>query len=70
MTLSNWIGIGVTAIILIVGFSLYIHFRRKFKKMDGFEGIVVERGERPRRADFSLSTEEINKLEKELAKKK
>ena len=40
MTLLNWIGIGLTAVILIVGIILRIRWRKKVKDLDGFCGIV------------------------------
>jgi len=45
-------------VILILGISIFLAYRRKFKKMDGFEGIVTERGKRSRRQDFDWSKEE------------
>jgi hypothetical protein len=57
MTLSNWIGLAVVAVILIVSISLLIHYKRKFKRMDGFEGIVTERGEDKSRASFDWEAE-------------
>ena len=51
MTLSNWIGIIIMVAILITGISVYFRFKRKFEKMDGFEGIITERGKHPRRVD-------------------
>ena len=67
MTLTNWIGIALAAAILTTGILLYRYFHNKFKDMDGFEGIVTERGKR-RRVDFNWEAE-IERLEKELAEK-
>ena len=44
MTLSNWLGILATVLIIAAGVSLNIYFRRKFTQIDGFDGIVTERG--------------------------
>ena len=70
MTLSNWIGLAIMAAIIIIGLSAYLYFRRKFVKMDGFEGIIAERGKAPRRADFDWAKKDILSLEQELSDKK
>lgn len=62
MTLSNWIGIVIMAVIVITGIIIYCYFRRKFEKMDGFEGFVTERGKRPRREDYNWEKTEIKFL--------
>lgn len=69
MTLSNWLGIGVMAIIIITGITVYLIYRRKFERMDGFEGFVSENGKRPRREDFDWMKAEQERLEKELKEK-
>ena len=70
MTLSNWIGIAVAVVIVIIGTALLVHFRKKFKSMDGFEGVITERGKRPRREDFNWMREEEKSFKKELYGKK
>lgn len=42
MTLTNWIGIALGAVIIIIGSVLLVYFRRKFKNLEGFEGIITE----------------------------
>ena len=61
----SWLGIAIGAVILFGGIFLYIWFRRKFERMDGFEGIVSERSKHPRRPDFDWENEEINYSDKE-----
>ena len=58
MTLSNWIELAVAVVILIAGISLYVHFRRKFKSMDGFEGIMTERSDGRYRETQDMETEQ------------
>ena len=65
MTLINWLGLALTAVILAVSIALHFYYRRKFSKLDGFGGIVNERGETPRRADFNWEKAEAIRLEKE-----
>ena len=65
MTFINWLGIALGVVILIAGISLYIHFRRKFERTDGFEGFVTERRKRPRRADFDWEQVETEHMVKE-----
>ena len=66
MTLSNWIGLGIMAVILAAGITIYFAYRRYFKNMDGFNGFVTERGGRPRRADFDWAKAELRRLDQEL----
>ena len=61
MTLSNWLELALLCIILVTGFSLLRYCRHKYKKMNGFEGIVTERGAAPRRIDPNLE-EELRRL--------
>ena len=66
MTLVNWIITAVLAFVIIAGIVLFCLFRRKFVKMDGFEGIITEQGsKRPRREDFGWCRAEIERLKKE-----
>ena len=65
MNTINWLLVALGAIIIVTGILLYRWFRRKFVKMDGFEGFVEERGSFPRRKDFDWVKSDINRLEKE-----
>ena len=49
MTLSNWLGLALLAVIITVGLLLYFYYKRKFIALEGFEGIIIERGASPRR---------------------
>ena len=40
MTLTNWISIGVTAVIFIAGIILWLYYKKKLKDLDGFIGIL------------------------------
>jgi len=62
MDLSNWAEIAVGIAILTVGILLLIYFRRKFRRLNGFEGIVTERGKLVRRTDPDWK-EELDRLE-------
>ena len=62
MTLSNWIELAAGLVILIAGISSLVHFRLKFRRMDGFEGVISERGQTPRRAGPGWG-EELKHLE-------
>lgn len=42
MTITNWIGIGITILILIVGGILYAYFRKRLNDIDGFEGFETD----------------------------
>ena len=68
MSLSNWLGIALMAVILIVGISLYLYYRHKFRNLEGFEGIITERGKPLRRIDPNWIAD-LKHLE-ELAKKR
>ena len=57
MTLINWFGLGLTAVILAVCIPLYIHFRRKVTEMEGFQGFVTEQGKRRRPVDWIAEAE-------------
>jgi len=65
MTSSNWIGLVLTAVIIIAGTSIYLYFRQKFSRMDGVEGFIIERGKPLRRMVFDWNAE-FERLEKEL----
>ena len=62
MTLSNWIELALLAVIIAAGSVLYVYFKRKLYDMDGFEGIVIERGKSPRRLKLDAK-DECEKLE-------
>jgi len=66
MTLSNGLGLALMAAILGTGISLYMHFRRKFRAMNGFHGIVTQRSDGDYRETPDRETE-LKRL-KELAK--
>ena len=66
MAISNWIEVIVGAVILITGISLYLHFRRKFRDMDGFEGITTESKEGGYREEEPDAETELNQLEEQL----
>ena len=71
MAISNWIELLVGAVILITGIFLYIHFRRKFRDMDGFEGITtegLEGGYREEEPDMETELKQLEEQLKELAK--
>ena len=67
MTLFNWLGLALTAIIIAVSIALHLYFRNKFYQLGGVEGFVAERGKLPRRADFDWEKAEVERLERELA---
>ncbi|MCL2654875.1 MAG: hypothetical protein FWD65_04145 [Coriobacteriia bacterium] len=69
MSLSNWIELGVVGAILVIGLLLLFYFRHKFQSLDGFEGIVTEKNQSPRRADINLA-EELELLEKTIKEKR
>ena len=66
MSLINWIGIALMAVILVAGLLLWRGLRRRFERMDGFEGVITERGKPPRRVKDIDWEAEINRLEEEL----
>ena len=66
MNPTNWLFLAIGIAFLIIGVFIYRAFRRKFEKMDGFEGIINERNRRPRREDFDWSKAELERLEKEI----
>ena len=49
MALSNWIELAIMVAITIAGILLRRYLKRKLYRMDGFEGIITERGKPPRR---------------------
>jgi len=63
MSFSNWIEIAVGAFALAAGLLLLLWFRRKFKRLDGVEGIVMERGRPVRRMEPDWQ-KELQRLEK------
>ena len=69
MDLINWIGIAVAVVIVVVGIIVYTWLRRKFENMNGFEGIVVERGKRARRKDFDWLKLKEEEFQKEVEEK-
>ena len=52
MSLNSWIGIVVLVVIIVAGTLTYRYVRRKFERMEGFKGILTERGKRPPRSDY------------------
>jgi len=40
MTFVNWISVGITGVILVVGIGFSIYYKRKLRDLDGFMGIV------------------------------
>ncbi len=38
MAIVSWIGMGIGAVIAIVGTILCVYYRRKLRSLDGFEG--------------------------------
>ena len=40
MTFVNWISIGIVCVILLVGISLRIYFKKRVRDLDGFMGII------------------------------
>jgi len=49
MTSINWIGIGIMAAIIIAGSIFFVIIRKKFRELDGFQGVVTQKG--PRRKE-------------------
>ncbi len=45
MTLSNWIGLVAMAVIVIVGLLIWLWFRRKWTRIDGFEFVWITDGQ-------------------------
>jgi len=50
MSLTSWIGIAILIVLIVAGTLTYRYVRRKFIRMDGFKGIITERGKRPPRS--------------------
>lgn len=69
MDLSNWISIAVAAGIFIVGIAVFGWCRRKFKRINGFKGIISERGKRRHSADYDWNKKDSNEREKDKAKR-
>lgn len=65
MTSSNVIELAVAAGILITGLVLLWYLRSKFRRLDGFEGIVTEDSLIPRRTDPDWA-KELTSLEKSM----
>lgn len=40
MTFINWLGLGLTGLILLSGIVLVLYFRKKKEELDGFLGIL------------------------------
>ena len=56
MSLVNWIGIGITAVIVAGGIVFFVRIKRKFRDLDAFEGIITQKG--PRRGDHDWAAED------------
>ena len=63
MTLSNWLELIPLAVILTAGVLLFRYFKQKLHSMDGFEGILTERGKPPRRIKMEAQEEYKRLLE-------
>jgi len=68
MTLSNWLELGALLLIIAAGTLLWLHYKRKLRHYDGFEGIIKEQGTMPARQKMSIE-EEIRHLESILKEK-
>ena len=68
MALSNWIELAALLLGIAAGLILWRVCKARLKREGGFEGIVTERGGRPRRQQLEVE-EEIKRLKERLGRK-
>jgi len=62
MTSTNWIELAILLLVNAAGLTVSLLCGRKLKRYNGFEGIITERGELPKRQVMALE-DEIKHLE-------
>jgi len=66
--MSNWIELAALVLIIVVGIILWRVCKRRLDRQGSVEGVITERGKRPRRRPLDVE-EEIRQLRAELDKK-
>jgi len=70
LNLRNWIELGIVAATLIIGLVLLTVYKKKVKKLEGFEGIVKEFGEDERLDGPDWQAEMRKELERRKGEKR
>ena len=66
MALSNWIELAALLLIIAAGVTIWLVCRARLKRHEGFDGVVTEKNQPPKRHKMDVE-EEIAYLEQLLA---